>query len=121
MYNIRSLDMLENENVFITGGKDSMVKIWNLNYQNAKAIGKISPHIVSHTFIIQLVYNDHNHTVSSVRFINNGMQVASCANVVHVWDTSTKERLFHLAAESHYIRMELTKDERGKYNPRTSN
>jgi WD40 repeat protein len=64
---IRCIDVLSNESLFITGSRDSTVKIWSLDQSNCK-----------------LTYSDHSNPLNHAKFLNNGSLVASCATSIHV-------------------------------------
>jgi WD repeat-containing protein 81 len=73
---VRSLAALDNENSFLSGGKDRTVRIWSLrNSGEGDHIG--GP---------QWIYTGHRKSVFSVGYLSPRGLAASCDGVIHVWD-----------------------------------
>jgi len=73
---VRSLAVLDNENSFVSGGKDRTVRLWSLrNTGEGEAM-----------VAAQSVYAAHKKSVFSVSFLESKGLAASCDGTVHLWD-----------------------------------
>ncbi len=73
---VRSLAALDNENSFLSGGKDRTVRLWSLRNQGEG----------DHVGSSQWVYTGHRKSVFSVGYLNPRGLAASCDGSIHVWD-----------------------------------
>jgi len=73
---VRSLAVLDNENSFLSGGKDRTVRLWSIrNTGEGEAIVGA-----------QSVYSGHKKSVFSVNFLAGPGQAVSCDGGVQLWD-----------------------------------
>lgn len=73
---VRSMQVLDNENSFVTGSKDKTVKLWSLrNVGDGNARCNC-----------QYTYTGHRRTVLSVAYMESVKLVASLDGSVHLWD-----------------------------------
>ncbi|PRD24903.1 UNVERIFIED_CONTAM: Wdr81 [Trichonephila clavipes] len=84
---VRSIEVLDNENSFLTSSKDKNVKLWSL-----RSCGDGSSHIPC-----QWTYTQHRKSVFAVSFLNSLRLVGSCDSTVHVSDLNMHVSLSFLA------------------------
>jgi len=73
---VRSMAVLDNENSFLSGGKDRMVRLWSIrNLGEGEAM--VGP---------QSVYSGHRKSVFSVSFLPGPGLAVSCDGGVQLWD-----------------------------------
>ena len=73
---IKTLAVLDNENSFLSGGKDRTVRLWSLrNSGEEEFLGTA-----------QWVYNGHRKPVFSVGYLAQKGIAVSCDGTIHVWD-----------------------------------
>ncbi|XP_067941415.1 WD repeat-containing protein 81-like [Watersipora subatra] len=76
---VKSLHALENENSFISGGKDKTVRLWSLRNTGAGDTRCTS----------QFTYVEHKRPVFSAAYLDSVKLIASCDGAIHVWDPVT--------------------------------
>ena len=73
---VKSLAVLDNENSFLSGGKDRTVRLWSLrNTGEGEFTGSA-----------QWVYNGHRKPVFSVGYLAQRGLAVSCDGAIHIWD-----------------------------------
>ena len=73
---VKSLAVLDNENNFLSGGKDRTVRLWSIgNVGEGEAIT-----------VAQSVYSGHRKSVFSVGYMEAQGMMASCDSTVQLWD-----------------------------------
>lgn len=73
---VRSLEVLENENSFLSGSRDRTVKLWSL-----RSCGDGSTVVAP-----QWTYPHHRKSISSIAFLPSLRLVGSSDHGVHIWD-----------------------------------
>ncbi|CAG0892872.1 unnamed protein product [Darwinula stevensoni] len=74
--NTRSIVVLDNENSFISGGKDRTVRLWSLRNQGDGSC----------QMACRWVYGHHKKSIVSLAYLDGPRLIASCDSSVHVWD-----------------------------------
>jgi len=73
---VKSLAVLDNENSFLSSGRDKSVRLWSLrNMGDGTSVGAA-----------QSVYSGHRKSVFSVSYLATSGLAASCDGVVQLWD-----------------------------------
>ena len=73
---VKALAVLDNENSFLSGGKDRTVRLWSLrNSGEGDYVGSA-----------QWVYNGHRKPVFSVGYLAQRGLAVSCDGAIHIWD-----------------------------------
>lgn len=75
-HSVKCLYVLDNENSFMSGSRDKTVKLWSLRSQGDGFS----------TSNCQWTYSAHKKSILTITFIESMRLVASCDNVVHIWD-----------------------------------
>lgn len=73
---VKSMFVLDNENSFLSGGRDKTVKVWSLRSQG-DGTSSINP---------SWSYNMHKKSIFSVHFLDNINLAVSCDTTIHIWD-----------------------------------
>ena len=73
---VKSISVLDNENSFISGGKDRTVRLWSLR---SSGEGEFSG-------TAQWIYSGHKKSVFSVGYLSQKGYAVSCDGSIHIWD-----------------------------------
>ncbi|KAM0737071.1 WD repeat-containing protein 81 [Formica fusca] len=73
---IRCLYVLDNENSFMSGGRDKTVKLWSLRSQGDGST--VSP--------CQYTYTGHKKSILSLTFLESLRYAVTCDGAIHCWD-----------------------------------
>ena len=73
---VKSLAVLDNENSFLSGGKDKTVRLWSLRNSGEGDF----------TGSAQSVYSNHKKPVFSVDYLAQRGYAVSCDGSIHIWD-----------------------------------
>jgi WD repeat-containing protein 81 len=97
---IRSIYIQDDEHMFLSGSKDRTVRLWSLHNQgNENAV-----------CTSQLVYSNHQRTISNVGMVNNN-QALSCDGSVHLWDVETAYCIHQFVSPTaQFLCMEVLKE-----------
>lgn len=98
---VRCLNVLDNENSFMSGGRDKTVKLWSIRSQG-------DGNTVSSC---QYTYTGHKKSILSIKFLESLRYAVTCDGSVHCWDPfmgsllgcpeSSKPTIINTIATSH--------------------